>query len=388
MILTINIPAILIANAMGIVILFVVAISSFDRLKEPLAENKCILIIFFSCLMNCIVDPICFLADGKPGVINRILVIGCNSLLYLGGAIIGFVWVFLVTNKLKTKIAKVHNIILYAFFDIIVLLLIINIFVPILFLVDSNNVYTRLTGYWIYTIFYGCTILDGLIVYISHRKTSGGLKFFPVWAFLIPTIMGIIIQTLSYGVSTANPFITISIVAVMLCLQNEFMIRDKLTGLYNRFFLNTLEKRKPGYKNLKYTAIMLDINEFKKINDTYGHKVGDEALILLSSVLTENVGKFGEVIRFAGDEFIVILNTQDEMMINKITTNIKDKLDLINKEALVPYKLKVAMGYSKINFADNTLDEYLDRIDKLMYEDKKLYYETHMNVERSSEKYR
>lgn len=378
----INIPAILVANVMGIAILFVVAVGNFWRTRETGRENKCLLIMFFSCIMNCIMDPLCFLADGKQGLFNRILVIGCNTLLYLGGVIIAIMWIYLVASRLMTKLHIIHSIVLYVLFGVVVLLLIINLFVPVVFATDENNVYARLGGYWVYNACYVAFMVDGLALYIRRRYTSGGLKFFPVWAFVAPAALGVLIQTVFYGISTATPFTTVSIVCVILCLQNESMLRDKLTGLYNRFYLNTVEKRLIRYPKLKYTAMMLDINGFKKINDTHGHKVGDEALIQLSSILTDAVGKIGEVVRYAGDEFIIIFNTQDDECLESVISRINELLDKFNGEKSAPYNLSIAVGYCKLNFKDDTMDAYMDKIDRLMYENKQKYYQSHTRYDR------
>lgn len=379
----IQIPAILIANAMGIAILFVVAVGNFWRIKDNNGENKSLVIMFLSCLVSCIADPICFLADGHSGLFNYILVVGCNSLLYLGGITISIAWISLVSNRLKIKLSKIHVIVIYTFFCVVALLIVVNLFVPVIFSVDENNVYHRLGGYWVYISSYFAFILDGLVLYFYQRHQSGGLKFFPVWAFIIPAGIGIAVQTIWYGISTSTPFITVSLVCVILCMQNEYMSRDKLTGLYNRFYLNSIENKMLRFTNLKCSAIMLDINGFKKINDTYGHKVGDEALIKMASVLTETVGKIGEVVRYAGDEFIIIVNTQDDARLEKVISNIHKALDVLNKDESVPYELSVSTGYSKLDFKEHSMDEYMDKIDKLMYENKQEHYELYTRYTRN-----
>lgn len=371
---TIDIPEILIANGIGLTILFVVAVGNIWRLKDNSKENIFLLIAFFSCLINCIVDPVCFLADGKAGVFNRILVVGCNTILYVAGMVCAVAWVHIVASHIGLKISKTHNAILQVVFLMIILLMIVNLFVPIMFIVDENNVYERRFGFYIHMVSYIGTILDGLVLYLFEKHKSGGLKFFPVWAFVIPAFIGIVIQTEFYGLSTATPFVTVSLVCVIVCLQNEFTVRDKLTGLYNRFFLNIIEQKLLKSGKREYTAIMLDINGFKKINDTYGHQVGDEALILLASVLKDTVGMLGEVVRYAGDEFIIILNTSEDSKTEEILANINSLLDSINDGEGVPYELSVATGYCRLNKDVKSMDEFIDTIDKLMYENKQAHY--------------
>lgn len=373
----INIPAILIADGMGLTILFVVAIGNIWRLKEMSKENRCLLIMFLCCVSNCIMDPICFIVDGKVGLIYQILAMACNSILYLGGAMTAMAWVFLIAYHLQNKLGRTHRTILFSIFGVLVLMVVINFFVPIMFSLNEKNEYNREFGYGVYIACYIIFMLDGLILYFQNKYSSGGLKFFPVWAFLIPATIGMICQTKFYGISTTIPFTTVSIVCMIICLQNEFMLRDKLTGLYNRFYLDTVEKRLERYTNLHPTAIFLDINEFKSINDTYGHNVGDQALINLSSILLESVGRLGEVVRYAGDEFIIILNSQDQERIDGIITEIQNRLNEFNDKNEAPYNLSIAIGCYKLDLLENTLSACIDKVDKLMYKNKREYYLTH-----------
>ncbi len=364
---TVNITAIMIANAMGLIILFVVAIGNVWKTKRKARVNRCLGIMFLSSAMNCIADPACFLADGKAGLFNRVLVIGFNSLLYLGGMLIAYAWIYLVTSYLKVKLSSAHSTFLKVVFIAVVLMLIVNLFIPILFTADSNNVYSRLPGYWLYSACYIGFMLDGLAVYLLERRESGGLKFFPAWAFIIPSGLGILIQIIFYGISTATPFTTVSIACVVLCQQNESMFRDKITGVFNRIYLNTIEEKLNNFPKLKYSAIMLDINHLKDINDAYGHMVGDNALVSLAGILSESVGRIGEVIRYADDDFLIVMNTQDDKRIEEVTTRVSKAIDEFNMKANKPFRLSVSMGTRKLNIKEETMDEFIREIVKLMY---------------------
>lgn len=382
MIEKIQLPAIIIANAMGLTILFVIAVANFWRLKNISGESKPLIIIFFGSVLNCIADPICFIADGKAGLFCRILVIGGNTLFYIGGMIVATAWIYLVISHLKIILPKIFDYVIYGIFNLVIIALIINFFVPIVFTVNEDNVYTRQFGYWVYLISYVCFMFVGLFLYLREWIGSGGLKFFPAWAFLIPAAIGIVAQAIFYGISTASPFVTVSLACVILCLQNEFMLRDKLTNLYNRFYLNTIEKRALRFKKTKFSLIMLDINGFKQINDNFGHKVGDEALIQLANIITDAVGRLGEVVRYAGDEFIIVVNSKDENCPEKLIARINEMLDTFNQEDSVPYKLSVATGYCTLNSSEISMDEYMDKVDELMYDNKQTYYQTHSKYDR------
>lgn len=90
----------------------------------------------------------------------------------------------------------------------------------------------------------------------------------------------------------------------------ELAVRDSLTGLYNRRYLDeTLEREvsRARREGVALSLVMLDIDHFKRINDTYGHQVGDEALRLLAKSLLADVRAEDMVCRYGGEEFLILL---------------------------------------------------------------------------------
>ena len=214
--------------------------------------------------------------------------------------------------------------------------------------------------------------------YIRIKRSGGLLKFFPIWLFYLPAATGILFQTLFYGISTIYVGLCLGVCGILMASQNDMIFRDKLTSLYNRYYLDRLKERlsrKRGNQN--FTVMMLDLNGFKKINDNYGHLTGDEALITTANLLREAVGSYGNIIRYAGDEFVIILNIEEEIQIQEKIIHIRETFDAFNEKHLVPYTLSVSIGYSKTNFKDYTIDEIMNDIDKKMYIDKMKQHELH-----------
>lgn len=76
-------------------------------------------------------------------------------------------------------------------------------------------------------------------------------------------------------------------------------------------------------KGVWVSGIMIDLNGFKQINDNYGHSKGDAALIIVADLLRKSFSKYGIVTRYAGDEFVVMLNTTDEQFIPELIERAK-----------------------------------------------------------------
>ncbi len=103
---------------------------------------------------------------------------------------------------------------------------------------------------------------------------------------------------------------------ILMAKLRDTSLRDGMTGLYNRRFLEEFIDKVMSQANRQeatYSILMIDVDFFKMVNDTYGHDVGDEVIIALSKVLTENIREADLAIRYGGEEFIVMLhNASDE----------------------------------------------------------------------------
>ncbi len=101
----------------------------------------------------------------------------------------------------------------------------------------------------------------------------------------------------------------------------EKAIKDRLTGVYNRTYFDELLKKEFAFHKrakLPLSLIFLDLDDFKKINDTFGHICGDEILKKVASTLKSNVRESDYVCRYGGEEFVIILkNTEFEKAMKK-----------------------------------------------------------------------
>jgi len=110
----------------------------------------------------------------------------------------------------------------------------------------------------------------------------------------------------------------------------KIAIRDKLTGIYNRHKLDEIleiEKIQSDRHGYKFGVMLIDIDHFKKVNDTYGHHIGDEILVEFSRILLKNSRKSDYVGRWGGEEFLIIIpNTNDKDM-KHFADTLKSKIE-------------------------------------------------------------
>ncbi|MBO7662861.1 MAG: GGDEF domain-containing protein [Clostridia bacterium] len=154
---------------------------------------------------------------------------------------------------------------------------------------------------------------------------------------------------------------------------------DSLTRLNNRGQIDRYMDQVKFSEGKKTYAIMLDINNFKKINDTYGHAEGDRALILVSSVLKESVPGSGYSVflgRYGGDEFSIFLQdvVKDgllEDLPEKVLARVRERLQIRQQKDNLPYPLEITAGYDELQGREDDLGSCLARADQKLYLEKR-----------------
>lgn len=112
----------------------------------------------------------------------------------------------------------------------------------------------------------------------------------------------------------------------------ELSEKDPLTKSYNRRYLTGYLEQMREDSGRKFYVLMLDIDDFKTINDTYGHDFGDEVLLHLAETLKEQMGEQGIVARFGGEEFIAVMETDELTKIQFFAECVKEKLIEFSRE--------------------------------------------------------
>ena len=321
-----------------------------------------------------IFDCCVYYLAGSSNIVIKVLVFLSGSGLFLGNVMIGYLWAKFIMVHMNIPFSDIRRNIYRTIGLISIVLLVINIFYPLVFSVSDGR-YQRGFAYIIFLIFAAFYILDGLYLYVKRVKKNGSLKLFPVHIFLIPVILGVVIQAFFVEIAITWTSIAISVAGIMTALKNEIIFTDCLTGLYNRVYLEFLHKRACNKKDCWVSGIMIDLNGFKQINDNYGHAEGDLALCIVADLLRKSFSEYGVVTRYAGDEFVIMLNTTDDQLIQKIIKSAKKNFVTENEKNDKPYQLSASMGYAITNLSNETIDDFMNRIDEQMYQDKMKYYE-------------
>lgn len=155
----------------------------------------------------------------------------------------------------------------------------------------------------------------------------------------------------------------------------EKSFRDELTGAYNRRFFNEQYDHEV-YRHRRYkspfSVLMLDIDYFKKLNDTYGHAIGDVVLRHVSRTINENIRKSDLMSRYGGEEFIVFLpdtsRANARLVAEKIRTGIEKLTDIgIPELAILENRVTVSIGIGSYPEHSDDKQELIEAADKNLY---------------------
>lgn len=149
---------------------------------------------------------------------------------------------------------------------------------------------------------------------------------------------------------------------------------DQLTKTLNRRALETdLEKITEAGKNktLDMSIAIFDIDDFKEINDQYGHIIGDKVLIVLTGIVKNSIREYNKMYRYGGDEFVIVFNRMCLKEVKDIMMKVVEKVDKsLFKFSGHSFKTSISVGVSCHESGDMP-NELIERADKALYETKK-----------------
>jgi diguanylate cyclase (GGDEF)-like protein len=217
-------------------------------------------------------------------------------------------------------------------------------------------------------------ILISIATLIKNKKNIESKYFSSLLFFSFIPLICVFLQIIFYGISFMLNGVTISLLILFLNIQNHNMDVDYLTGVYNRKKLDEYMEDKINESNKRktFSAILIDLNNFKKINDTFGHNMGDRALEVSAKLFKSCLKPTDFIARYGGDEFYIISEFSDSNTPEKIVQKLKSCFQKYNENSNLPFKLSFSSGYAvydrrlKMN-----LSGFQKKIDVLMYEDKR-----------------
>lgn len=258
-----------------------------------------------------------------------------------------------------------HRRIIYCVLGIQVILEIISAFTGFIFRVDSTNFYHHSTFYAIYIIsfVFGILLFSYKVFYESHRQYG----MHKVLLLMLPllAICGLAFQYMDDGIHVIWLCTAIDLALMYIMYLEVAFNTDALTHLLNRSYYESRINR------LREAALIffIDVNDFKSINDTYGHAYGDLALTEIANSIKATFGNNGYCYRIGGDEFAAITKlpaSAAESYIESFYHHLRHKQ---KKNKHLP---SASIGYAFFDpNEDRPISDVIDEADAMMYENKR-----------------
>ena len=189
-----------------------------------------------------------------------------------------------------------------------------------------------------------------------------------VMAFGILQVVSLSLPVFCFGCTIMLQFFYIQNMQTMISV-------DALTRLNNRGQIDRFMDQVRYKENAPVYIMMVDIDRFKEINDTFGHGEGDRALIIVSETLKQICEQFKAAVflgRYGGDEFtIIVQNPGEDENPARTAAIIRGVLSQKRAEKNLPYDLKVSIGYEMLRDKNDTMEDCMRRADEKLYADKR-----------------
>lgn len=237
-----------------------------------------------------------------------------------------------------------------------------------LFRINDMNQYLRGLGVGLGAGALYVFFIIAVIYFYKYKQRITGRIIQSILIFFFTPILGSAMQIIAYGTTFGMPSYTLAALIVFLIIEKDEMGRDELTGLYTRSKLEALLRFKIKSREA-FTVIMVDLDNFKVVNDTFGHLEGDSVLKKVAEILRLNTNIEDMVCRYGGDEFLMIIECSEDIgkrLISRINSSLA-KYNLFN------HNYKIHLSYGHVYVKDNSnmdVDELLHLADQKMYEDK------------------
>lgn len=366
-------------NSVGLAILLIIYLFMRKRSEIFAADQKIFINILVANAIIIILDTAEWYLDGKTTELAVFLLNPVYVLYYIMNPVLAILWFLYVYLNVHENFKKLkwQWVLIFTPFVINIILSILSYQYNIFFIINEDNVYIRGKFFHIETLITYGYLLASVVLVLINRKKFKREKVLPLILYVaIPALVGSL-QILVYGLNLIWISSSIAALIVFISLQSRSLLTDYLTGAYNRHHLeNYLNWRIKSNHRHYIAGIMIDIDKFKDINDQYGHIAGDNALEATATILRKSIEKKDFLARYAGDEFVIILESSNRNDIDKVLDRLEKNLRTYNQRPEKRFDISLSHGFHVFD-PNDTFDFkcFIDTIDQKMYQNKRDKYE-------------
>jgi len=371
-----NIVGNIIINLYSIAVLLIVYMQYVKKQEKEFLQYKVYVMMLKVTILMLVID-IFSRFDGSPNTIYVYINHISNFATYALNLVLPSLWIIYVHEQVLQEEKNTRRLIfaLISLNLINAVIVFLSLFFGWFYYIDVGNIYHRRPLYMVSVSLVIALIVIAIIIVLKNRKKMEKKSYESLIFFAIPPLVGVLLQAIFYGYSLMLNCLALSMLIVFVNIQNRSMYTDYLTGVNNRkkLDLHLREKINSSIENKTFSAIMIDVNDFKSINDTFGHDAGDDALKIFAKLLDSCVEEGDFIARFGGDEFCVILNTYEEDILEETVYRIKSCFNKYNQSSKHHYKLEISIGSAIYDYNSlMEMEDFQKKLDVLMYQNKEM----------------
>ncbi len=353
-----------------------IIINSRYRAEHHLLQHRIFLRLAVSVALILILDATTRAVENNEGFLWHILSWASNIALYILSPVITSLYVMYVDYQIfrdEKRLRKVR-LPLLCLIAANAILTVVTVPTGLTFYIDSQNAYHRGPLVLLHTIPNYVLMLFATVTLLVNRGKIERRYFRALIFFPLPPAIGGVLQTLMIGTNLIWPTTAISVLLLYFNIQDRRLDTDYLTGAFNRGILDrTLDDRIRSAGSQPFAAILIDMANFKAINDTLGHSAGDSALTDVVRLLKDCVRRNDIIARYGGDEFLILMDIDKQAMLDTSVARIRRCIETFNCSGSRPYRLSLSIGTAIYDPASQMdAETFIHHIDNLMYEDKRL----------------
>ncbi len=346
----------------GIILCLITAYLNIGRLKVRTKKNRILLALLCCVMLSCICNSTGIWVDGKAGSLYRTVNYAVNTWLFLACIINGILWVMFIEDDIHGENSQAHIRTIQTISLIGILLLIVNLYLPIVFAVNGNGVYERKSLFWVYFAIQICFLLDAILMYMIAKYKFGGLSVVVIWAYLIPLMIGMMVQYHIYGVSLIWPSAAVSTCIFFVQLNADDKYKDRLTGLYRYDYIPVLEEKLGRFQNNKYTLIIIQIMGLGSIKVEHGNEAEDDVRRDIATLLQIAVKPKGVICQCENDAYAVVFNTTDETVSSNCVELVKKEFEEYCEANKMSYSLTSLVKTGIVDVKEEDMEERISQI--------------------------
>ncbi len=372
-------------NCFSLAVLFIILVNN----RQEHLETKSQRYFFFqnlvlSNIVLLIFDGLTWVFVGSPVPSHRLFHVLASIIFYITAPLPSFFFIGFVDVVLNIPSEKRRKLMWFYAIPVAINFIIASLspFTNWYFQIDPVNHYQRGSLFFVsFLLSYALlAVAVGKVLATYHelKKSRIGIaknvkEFRWMLEYTSIPVIGGIVQVMFNNVTYIWNFTVLGLIILYINYQNVEITTDSLTGLYNRrqsyFFFERFMRERTREK-ATIAVVMIDINNFKKINDKFGHTQGDDAITAVAKVLETEFRWDDFICRFGGDEFVIITKHGELKTLKAILDAVDDHLLSLHKEGKYPFELAISAGYAQYSRKNRKLDTLIKQADAMMFEQK------------------